>query len=69
VVVTTTTMNILSKEIIKIYRNDIWKLHEVPRKIPSNKEFQFTSRFMEELMKVLGIKRILSTTYHPQSDG
>ena len=31
-----TTMNISSKEIAKIYRNNIQKLHGVPRKILSN---------------------------------
>ena len=29
-------MNILSEEITKINRNDIWKLHGVPKKILSD---------------------------------
>jgi len=32
----TTTMNILSEGIAKIYRDDIWKLHGVPKKILSD---------------------------------
>jgi len=32
----TTTMSILSEEIAKIYRDNIWKLHRVPRKILSD---------------------------------
>ena len=28
------TMNISSEEIAKIYRDEIWKLHRVSRKIP-----------------------------------
>jgi len=31
-----TTMNISSEEITKIYRDDIWKLHRVPKKILSD---------------------------------
>jgi len=31
-----TTMNISSEGIAKIYRDDIWKLHGVPRKILSD---------------------------------
>jgi len=31
-----TTINILSDGIAKIYRNNIWKLHGVPRKILSD---------------------------------
>ena len=63
------TMNILLEEIAKIYRDDIYKLHGVPRKILSNWGPQFTSKFMEEFTKVLGMKRQLLTAYHPQIDG
>ena len=31
-----TTISISSEGIVKIYRNDIWKLHGVPRKILSD---------------------------------
>ena len=64
-----TTMNILSEGIAKIYRDEIWKLHEIPRKILSDRGPQFISKFMEELIKALGTKRQLSTAYHPQTDG
>ena len=64
-----TTMNVSSEEIAKIYRDEIWKLHGVPRAILSNRGPQFTSRFMEDLMKTLGTRRMLSTAYHPQTDG
>jgi len=30
-------MNILSKEIVKIYQDKIWKLHEVLQKVLSNR--------------------------------
>ena len=63
------TTNISSEEIAKIYRNKIWKIHGVPKKILSNREPQFASRFMEELMKILGTRRILSMAYHPQTNG
>ena len=64
-----TTTNVSSEGIAKIYRDDIWKLHGVPRKILSDRGPQFASKFMEEFTKVLGIKRQLSTAYHPQTDG
>ena len=62
-------MNISSEGITKIYRDKIWKLHGVLRMILSDREPQFTSKFMEEFTKVLGTKRKLSTAYHPQTDG
>ena len=63
-----TTMSISSEGIMKIYRDNIWKLHRVPRKILSDQGPQFTSRFMEEFTKVLETKRQLSTVYHSQTD-
>jgi len=64
-----TTTNISSEEIAKIYRDEIWKLHGVPRMILSNQGPQFMLKFMEEFTKVLGTKRKLSMAYHPQTDG
>jgi len=64
-----TTMNVSSEGIVKIYRDKIWKLHGIPRKILSDRGPQFTSKFMEELTKALGMKRQLSTAYHSQTDG
>jgi len=65
----TTTMNISSEGIAKIYRDDIWKLHGIPRKVLSDRELQFALKFMKELTKVLRTKRQLLTAYHPQTDG
>ena len=63
-----TTTNIASEGIAKIYRDEIWKLHRIPKNILSDRGPQFASRFMEELTKVLKMKRMLSIVYHPQSD-
>ena len=62
------TTNILSEEITKIYKDNIWKLHEVPRKILSNRGPQFISKFMEEFTKALETKRQLLMAYHLQTD-
>ena len=64
----TTTINVSSEEIAKIYCNKIWKLHGIPRTILSDRGPQFVLRFMEDLMKALGTKQMLSTAYHPQTD-
>jgi len=64
-----TIINISLKGIAKIYRDDIWKLHGIPRKILSDRGLQFALKFMEEFTKALGTKRQLSTAYHPQTDG
>jgi len=61
----TTTTNVSSEEIVKIYQDKIWKIHRVLRKILSDREPQFTSRFMKEFTKALGIIRQLLIVYHP----
>ena len=63
-----TTMNISLERTARIYRDKIWKLYGVPKKILSNRGPQFASRFMEELTKALRIKRMLSIAYYLQSD-
>ena len=64
-----TTTNVSLEGIVKIYRDDIWKLHGIPRRILSDRGPQFASKFMEEFTRALGTKRQLSTAYHPQTDG
>ena len=50
-------MNISLEGIAKIYRDNIWKLHRVPKKILSDRGPQFVSKFMEEFTKALGTMR------------
>jgi len=52
------------EEIAKIYRDNIWKIHGIPKNILSDRGFQFASWFIEDLSKVLEIKYILLTVYH-----
>ena len=61
-------MSILAEGITRIYRNEIWKLHRIPRKILSNRGPQLISRFIEQLTKALGTTRQLSTAYYPHTD-
>ena len=65
----TTTTNISSKGIAKIYRDEIWKLYRISKKILSNRGPQFTLKFIEEFKKTLGTTRQLLMAYHPQTDG
>jgi len=64
-----TTMAVSLEEITKIYWNEIWKLHGIPRRILSDRRPQFASKFMEDLTKALGTKKTLLIVYYPQTDG
>ena len=61
--------NIFSEDIVKIYWNEIWKLHRISRKILSNRRSQFALKFIEEFMKALGTIRQLLTAYYSQING
>ena len=63
-----TITNISLEGIAKIYRDNIWKIHGVPKKILSDRGPQLASKFMEEFTKVLGTKRQLLTAYYSQTD-
>ena len=60
------TITILLEDIAKIYQDKIWKLHRVLQKFLSDREFQFTSKFIEDFTKALGTKRTLFIAYYPQ---
>ena len=62
------TTNVLSKEIAKIYQDEIWKLHGIPQIVLSNRGLQFALWFIEDLIKALGTKRVLFIAYHSQMD-
>ena len=64
--VTTTTVS--SEKIAKIYRDNIWKIHRILKKILNNRRLQFTLQFIKDLNKILRIKQTLSTVYHPQNN-
>ena len=64
-----TTIELTVEALAKLYRDMIWKLHGLPKKIISDCGPQFTAKFMKSLCNSLEITRNLSTAYHPQTDG
>ena len=60
---------ITSQGVVKIFRDEIFKLHGIPKKVISDRGLQFILSFMKELYSQLQIEGNLSTTYHPETDG
>jgi len=61
--------NATTKEVADTYLREVWKLHGLPTEIISDTNAKFSGEFWESLCKSLGIRRKMSTAYHPQTDG
>lgn len=53
----------------KVFMENVYKLHGLPKDIISDKEKVFHSGFWHTVFKQLHMHLSLSTPYHPQSDG
>ena len=53
----------------ELFRDHVWCQHGLPNTVVSDRRSVFTSNFLGELYKLLGIKRKMSTVFHPQTDG
>jgi hypothetical protein len=58
-----------AEEAARLYTLHVWKLHGLPRSIVSDRGPQFVSEFWRHLTRRLGIQSLLSTAFHPETDG
>ena len=60
--------NATAKDVAEAFLKEVWKLHGLPSEIILDMDAKFAGEFWESLCKLLGIKRKMSTAYHPQTD-
>eukprot|EP00983_Pelagomonas_calceolata_P060533 1146420-Pelagomonas_calceolata.AAC.2 len=53
----------------KCFRDCILRLHGMPNLVPRTKAPQFDSLSWKQMTALTGIKRRMSSTYHPKTDG
>ena len=56
-------------DVTRVFINEVVRLHGFPKKIISDRDSRFTSRFWTSLQSALGTQLNLSTAYHPETDG
>jgi len=54
---------------VRLFRDNIWKLHRLLESIVSDREPQFAADMTRELNSMLDIETKLSTLFHLQTDG
>ena len=60
-----TIEGILAEGLVRLFRDNIWKLHGLPESIVLDRGLQFVAEMTKELNSMLGIKTKLSTIFHP----
>jgi len=63
-----TTEKMLAERLARLFRDNMWKLHRLPKSIISDRGPQFAAELMRELNRMLGIKSKMSMVFHPQID-
>jgi hypothetical protein len=58
-----------AEEVSHLYLKHIWKLHGLPTTVVSDRGPQFVSDFWKHLTRRLASKALLSTAFHPETDG
>lgn len=53
----------------KLFINNVFKLHGVPESMVSDRGSTFTSAYIREIYKGIGVKPNPTTAWHPQGDG
>jgi len=63
-----TTEKTTAEGLVRLFRDNVWKLHGLPESVISDRGPQFVAGLTRELNKMLGIETKLSMAYHPETD-
>ena len=64
-----TTEGMSAGGLVRLFRDNMWKLHGLPESVVSDRGPQFAAELTKELNRLLEIETRLSTVFHPQTDG
>jgi hypothetical protein len=64
-----TTTTVTAPQLSQLFMREVCRLHGVPESILSDRDPRFTAHFWRALWSQLGTKLMMSTAYHPQTDG
>ena len=59
----------LAKGLARLFRDNVWKLHELLESVISDRGLQFAKELTKKLNRILGIEKKLSILFYLQIDG
>ena len=64
-----TTTTVTARGVTWLILKEVMRLHGIPESIMSDRDTKFASIFWKELHRLMGSKLLMSTVFHPQTDG
>jgi IS30 family transposase len=64
-----TKSSVSAQQVAQLVLKEEHRLHGLPRKITSDRDFRFTGRFWQEFHRLLQTKIGAVASFHPQTDG
>jgi hypothetical protein len=58
-----------AKEFAELYVDHVFRLHGLSREFITNRDARFTSAFWHEVTLLLGTRTVMSSSFHPQTNG
>jgi len=63
-----TMEEIMAEELARLFRDNVWRLHSLPKSMVLDRRPQFAAELTKELNRMLEIQMKLLTAFHPQMD-
>jgi len=64
-----TTIETPVEKLVRLFRDNVWKLHRLPESVVSDRELQFAVKLTKKLNQMLEIEIKLLTSFHSQTRG
>src|SRR5215475_16209240 len=62
-------VELTTSQLSQVYLDRIVRYHRLPESIVSDRDTKFTSKWWRELHRLMGTRLLMSTSFHPQTDG
>jgi len=59
---------VTAEGVARLFLHYVWKLYGLPKRVVSDRRPQFIASFTKKLYRLLGIRLLSSTAWHPQMD-